>query len=950
MAAQPSDRRPCFEPLEPRLLLDAAPGAIEVFRTAPALFAENQGQWADEAVRFVHDGAGCDVAMTDAGPVFRLVREVPGTGAGEGGAADPLPPDPSGTEPAALEALQFSASFVGANAVTPVGRDPAETRFHYFVGDEAAWRSDVASYETVAWEGLYDGIDLFTWGQRDSLKYEFHVAPGADWAAIAVTYEGIEGLSIDDAGALHVALGDAWGEVVDDVPYIYQLIDGEEVEVAGAFALIDATTYAFEVTGAYDPSRELVIDPDLLWSTYLGGSDSDRGNGIAVDAAGNALVTGETESSGWVSGGWDTSLGGSYDGFVVKLSPSGGHLWSTYLGGSEDDLSRGIAVDMSGNALVTGETESSGWVSGGWDTSHGGGSDAFVVKLSPSGDHLWSTYLGGSEDDRGYGIAVDAAGNALVTGRTYSSGWVSGGWDTSHGGGWDAFVVRLSPSGDHLWSTYLGGGEWDFGFGIAVDMSGNALVTGYTFSSGWVSGGWDTSHGGSYDGFVVKLSPSGDHLWSSYLGGSGTDYGYGIAVDAAGNALVTGRTDSAGWVSGGWDTSLGGNYDGFVVKLSPSGDHLWSTYLGGSEHDYGKGIAVDASGNALVTGETGSSGWVSGGWDTSYGGDMDAFVVRLSPSGDHLWSTYLGGSNGDYGYGIAVDAAGNALVTGRTNSSGWVSGGWDTSYNGGGYDGFVAKLEPGAPLEVAGHAVCDGDAQRTIVRSVALSFSDDVSASLDAADLVLVNTSTGQTVNPVYMAIFWEPATNTATWLFPGLGGSLTDGLYTATLPAGSVQSAASLLSEDYVFTLHRLAGDADGDGTVTTADYFTMAAHWYDPATPGEGDFDGSGFVTTGDYFLLAGNWYVSVWDLGGGGGGVETTAPAGLVDEGAATGTAAPAARRAALAVSGARALPRGVRVELAARAARAAVRARRAARSDDGAEDDPSVLAALEPLAMA
>jgi predicted enzyme related to lactoylglutathione lyase len=469
--------------------------------------------------------------------------------------------------------------------------------------------------------------------------------------------------------------------------------------VAGRFVLLDGRSYGFELTGPYDPALPLVIDPELAWSTYLGGNLWDCGNDVAVDAAGNVLVTGETI---WVSGGymWKGVLW--EHAFVVKLSPDGGHLWSTYLGGGMDDHGYGVAVDAAGNVLVTGYTHSPGWVSGGFDTSYNDGGDAFVVKLSPSGTHLWSTYLGGDDCDAGYGVAVDAAGNVLVTGKTWSDGWVSGGFDTSYNDGGDAFVVKLSPSGTHLWSTYLGGDDCDEGYGVAVDAAGNVLVTGYTHSPGWVSGGFDTSYNDGGDAFVVKLSPSGTHLWSTYLGGDDWDAASGVAVDAAGNVLVTGQTGHTllglcdGWVSGGFDTSYNDGGDAFVVKLSPSGTQLWSTYLGGDNLDAGCGVAVDAAGNVLVTGYTESSGWVSGGFDTTHNGgewphSNDAFVVKLSPSGGHLWSTYLGGSDDDYGYGVAVDAAGNVLVTGQTWSDGWVSGGFDTSFNGPG-SVFVAKI------------------------------------------------------------------------------------------------------------------------------------------------------------------------------------------------------------------------------------------------------------------
>lgn len=659
-----------------KVLGPQASQAMELFKMSPALFVENRGQWADQSVRFVHNGSGMNVAMTDAGPVFQAFRR-----------EHNKPEQPDALTPG----VRFSASFVGAKRVAPIGRQRSSTVFNYSIGDPSTRREQVPSYEIVAYEGLYDGINLLTWGLRSSLKYEFHVAPGADWRQIAVRYDGIGGLSIAGDGSLVVDMGDQWGVLVDDAPYIYQEIDGKRLEVAGKFVLLDKHTYAFEITGKYDPERELIIDPDLIWSTYLGGSGDDRGHSIAVDSSGNIVVTGETSSSGWISGGYDTSLGGSTDCFVTKLSPSGEHLWSTYVGGSGWDSGYGVAVDSSGNVLVTGETYSSGWVSDGYDTSYGGNRDGFVVKLSPSGGHLWSTYLGGSGWDWGEGIAVDSSDNILVTGETYSASWVSGGYDTSLSGDSDGFAVKLNPSGGHLWSSYLGGDSSDWGYGIAADSSGNILVTGLTKSSNWVSGGYDTSYNGDLDAFVAKLSPSGSHIWSTYLGGSGWDWGYGIAVDSSGSILVTGLTRSANWVSGGYDTSLGGDTDAFVAKLSTLGAHVWSTYLGGSNSDYGRDIAVDSSGSILVTGLTRSANWVSGGYDTGLGGDSDAFVAKLNTAGTHVWSTYLGGSNDEDGRGIALDSSGNVLVTGITLSSGWISGGYDTSHNGSA-DAFAVKL------------------------------------------------------------------------------------------------------------------------------------------------------------------------------------------------------------------------------------------------------------------
>jgi VCBS repeat-containing protein len=310
------------------------------------------------------------------------------------------------------------------------------------------------------------------------------------------------------------------------------------------------------------------------------------------------------------------------------------------LGGEGWDEGYGIAVDGEGNVVVTGETNSAGWVSGGYNLGPTGATAAFAVKLSPSGNHLWSTYLGGSADDWGYAVAVDGDGSVLITGETVSANWVSGGYDTSYGGDTDAFVAKLSSAGDHLWSSYLGDTHIDFGAGVATDDDGHVYVAGTTFSPDWVSGGYDTTldeGGGSFwagDGFVVKLNPNGNHLWSTYLGGSSWDEGVDVATDAAGNVFVTGTTDSPDWVSGGYDTTHnGGGGDAFVAELGPSGNHRWSSYLGGTRYDDGTGVAVDGEGNVLVTGETSSEGWVYGGYDESFNYWGNGFLAKLSGVG-----------------------------------------------------------------------------------------------------------------------------------------------------------------------------------------------------------------------------------------------------------------------------------------------------------------------------
>ena len=661
-----------MERLEPRMLLSGS--AMEVFAASPALFVENQGQWSLPGVRYAFQGSGANVLHTDTGPVFQVFSR--------------------GEEDGPTEAVQFAVRFDGAEATVPVGLDRSESVFHYYLGEQSNWRPDVPAYRTVAYFGLYEGIDLYTWGQRDSLKYEFHVAPGADPGRILARYEGIEGLSVDAAGALHVRT--AVGELVDEAPTLYQDLPGGRVEVAGRFAAIGDSAVGFVISGAYDPEAELVIDPNVAWSTYVGGISADEARGIAADGSRNLLVVGDTDSLSWVSGGYDTIYNFSGDAFVTKIGPTGQHVWSTYVGGTAPDTGRAVAVDSSDNVFVTGETQSSGWVSSGYDTSYNGGNDAFVVKISSAGTHVWSTYVGGSGHESGLGVATDSSGNVLVVGDTQTSGWISGGYDTSYNGGDDAFVAKLSSAGAHTWSTYVGGSGRERSAAIAVDSTDSALVTGDTESTGWVSGGYDTSYNGGRDAFAVKVSSAGTQTWSTYLGGDDFDQGHAIAVDSSDNVLVAGQTQSSsgGWVSGGYDTTLNGGVEAFAAKLSSAGAHTWSTYVGGNSTDVAYGVAAGVADSLVVVGETLSAGWVSGGPDTTYNSSGDGFVVRVTAAGAHRWSTYLGGISSDIAYGVTVDTADSAAVAGQTTSSTWPSGGYDTSYNLNG-DGFVAKFTPG---------------------------------------------------------------------------------------------------------------------------------------------------------------------------------------------------------------------------------------------------------------
>ncbi|MCL4733764.1 MAG: SBBP repeat-containing protein, partial [Candidatus Omnitrophica bacterium] len=432
--------------------------------------------------------------------------------------------------------------------------------------------------------------------------------------------------------------------------------------------------------------------PQLEWSTYLGGGEIDWCRDVIINSSGEVIVTGFTTSSSWIQGGSDTDYNEYGDAFVAVFSPGGQMVWSSYLGGGHEDEGFGVAVDGNGNIYVAGATASPGWIHGGSQTTYmGGGEDGFLVKLSSSGQHIWSTYIGGSEEDRCSDITIDSEGNLVVAGYTRSPGWAQGGYDLNHAGGKDGFVVKLNPSGTPLWSTYLGGEFDDMAYGIIADESGNIFACGSTGSDGWVSGGARTSLWYWADGFVAKITASGTHVWSTFIGGAIYDDAQSISVTASGKIAVSGLTDGNDWISGGYDTSYdgGASKQGFALVLNGDSSTAWSTYVPHIANYGPLKVAVGSDENILVTGFTEIDGWPQTGFDLAYGGLKDGFILSLSPSGAHVWSSYLGGTQLDQSQGIAVDPLGNIYLCGETRSEDWISGGRGDMANG---EGFLLKI------------------------------------------------------------------------------------------------------------------------------------------------------------------------------------------------------------------------------------------------------------------
>jgi hypothetical protein len=596
-----------------------------------------------------------------------------------------------------------------------------DAKSYYFIGnDPMRWRTRVAHYGRVRYAAVYPGIDLVYYGNAGQLEYDWVVAPGADPRCIQWRMTTALPLRLDEAsGDLELAGGG--DEVRLHKPVAYQVVAGRRVAVEARYALMGGDRVSLTL-GRYDAAEALIIDPILSYSTYLGGSGFDIARSIAVDAWGNAYVTGETQSADFPLAHplpSNSVVRGSAHAFVSKLSFDAKTTtltlaYSTYLGGSGDhegDQGLGIAVDPRGDAYVTGQTQSTDF-----PLVHPlpannllrGSTDAFVSKLSfddrtAALTLAYSTYLGGSNFDVGNSIAVDAQGNAYVTGQTNSADF-----PLAHPlannrvlrAVANAFVSKLSfddrtAALTLAYSTYLGGVGGDQGGGIAVDARGNAFVTGTTNSADFPLAHplpANRALRGSANAFVSKLSfdsrpPTLTLAYSTYLGGSGLDRSLGIAVDARGDAYVTGFTTSPNFPTvhplAGPNNAFRGFQNAFVSKLSfkdrtSTLTLAYSTYLGGSGFiDEGNGIAVDTRGDAYVTGTTNSADFplahplptnsVLQGFD-------DVFVSKLSFDNRTgtltlTYSTYLGGSSFDAGYGIAVDARGNAYVTGGTQSA-----------------------------------------------------------------------------------------------------------------------------------------------------------------------------------------------------------------------------------------------------------------------------------------
>ncbi len=623
--------------------------------------------------------------------------------------AAPPSDNPKFTDSAAKKprkGVNLRLNFVGANPNPRIESfDPLDAKVSYFIGnDSTKWKSNVPTWGGVRYVGLYPGVDLEISSEKGQWVWRFITDDPAQLVKVRLRVNGHNAMRLDnDRLRFNTLIGDLTLPLIQANGF-----DKAKTKIAGDEVIAPFTSASITPLALSSPS-------DLLYSTFLGRSNTDYAGGIAVDGSGAIYVAGQTQSADFptTAGAFDTSLDGTnYDMFVTKLSADGsGLLYSTFIGGTGDEYANGLALDANGAAYIVGYTQSSVFptTSGAFQTARIGNTDAFVVKLNTDGTNLdYATLLGSELSDYGYGIALDSSGSAYVVGYTSSTTFpISGTLQPVFKGNFDTFVTKLNPSGSGLvYSSYIGGSGYDAGYGIALDTGGAAYLVGSTASTDFpTSGGaFQPTHGGSTrDVFVAKVDASGSALtYSTFLGGSGTDFGMGIVVDGNSSAYVVGQTASTNFPtkSGSYRTTYGGATDVFVTKINVTGTALdYSTFLGGTGGDsYISGMAIDNTGSVYVAGVTSSTDFptTSGVLQTVKAASSDAFVTRLQPDGSGLiYSTFLGGYSGDYPYSIAADYSGSgvAYLTGSTYSGDFPlsAGAFQTTF--GGFDDvFITKL------------------------------------------------------------------------------------------------------------------------------------------------------------------------------------------------------------------------------------------------------------------
>lgn len=593
-----------------------------------------------------------------------------------------------------VSTFRFDQIWEGASENTTIEAiDPQEATSIYFVGED---QIQSHHYAKIIYRNIYPHIDIEYYIKDNRLKYDVIVNSGGDVSEARFHYEGGVNPTINNG---KIRIETPLGFLEEQQPVTYAQ-NGNKLSSSYSR---QNEHFGFSVPEG-NQAMAFTIDPDLIWGTYYGGTLEDITSDVAIDVSGNVYLAGTTDSStGIAASGFQTVYGGAYDAYLVKFNSAGVRQWGTYYGGTGDEASYGLSVDGTGNIYLSGYTSSSTGISmtGGHQTVIGGSYDGFLVKFNSSGTRLWATYYGGTGDDFPFSNTTDGSGNVYLVGRTNSTTSIAVvGHQNTNGGLVDAFLVKFNSSGVRQFATYYGGTGDEYGLDCEVDASGNIFLSGQTFSTNAIStsGSHQIAYGGNRDAFLVKFNSAGVRQFGTYYGGTGADFLYASALDAGGNIIISGDTESTTAIaSGGHQNSLLGLYDAFVVKFNTSGVRQWGTYYGNTGDDYSavyKCIASDANSNIFLAGNTTStSGIASGGSITTLSGGSDAYLVKFNASGVRQWSTYFGGPLDETAAAVAIDPSSDYVyISGYTNSTSGIASTGHQATLAGVTDGYLAKF------------------------------------------------------------------------------------------------------------------------------------------------------------------------------------------------------------------------------------------------------------------